>query len=104
MRNLRRTLLLGSLTMALSSAACSSRPVHVEPPPPPPVEKITSVQTEVPGPKTLPPLVGRMQQHRIVDKETLLDVARNAGLGFNEVKGANPGVDEWIPPAGSDVT
>jgi L,D-transpeptidase ErfK/SrfK len=44
-----------------------------------------------------------MQHHRIEDKETLLDVARNAGLGFNEVKEANRSVDEWIPPAGLEV-
>lgn len=44
-----------------------------------------------------------MQRHRIQEKETLLDVARNAGLGFNEVKDANREVDEWIPPAGIEV-
>lgn len=44
-----------------------------------------------------------MQRHRIKPKETLLDVARDAGLGFNEVQDANRGVDEWIPPAGLEV-
>jgi L,D-transpeptidase ErfK/SrfK len=44
-----------------------------------------------------------MQRHRIQPKETLLDVARDAGLGFNGVRDANPGVDEWIPPAGLEV-
>ncbi len=69
----------------------------------PRLEKITSVQTVVPRDRQLPGVVGRMQRHRIVAKETLLDVARDAGLGFNEVQDANRGVDEWIPPAGLDV-
>jgi L,D-transpeptidase ErfK/SrfK len=44
-----------------------------------------------------------MQQHRIEPKETLLDVARDAGLGFNAVQDANRGTDEWIPPQGLEV-
>jgi L,D-transpeptidase ErfK/SrfK len=48
-------------------------------------------------------VVGRVQQYRIAPKDTLLDVARNAGLGFQEIKDANRDVDEWIPPAGRDV-
>jgi len=90
--------------MALSLAACAAR--HTQPPPAPPLqplEKITTVQTRVPSRGQLPDVVGRMQRHRIVAKETLLDVARDAGLGFNEVQEANRGVDEWIPPAGLEV-
>jgi L,D-transpeptidase ErfK/SrfK len=70
---------------------------------PVPVEKITMVQTHVPRRGQLPGVVGRMQSHRIKTKETLLDVARDAGLGFNEVKDANRSVDEWIPPVGLEV-
>ena len=36
-------------------------------------------------------------------KETLLDVARDAGLGFHELQDANRSVDEWIPPPGQEV-
>jgi L,D-transpeptidase ErfK/SrfK len=57
----------------------------------------------VPQDGHLPGLVGRMQRHTIQAKETLLDVARDAGLGFNEVHDANHGVDEWIPPPGLEV-
>lgn len=57
----------------------------------------------VPQNGNLPGLVGHMQRHRIAAKETLLDVARNAGLGFNEVQDANRGVDEWVPPPGLEV-
>lgn len=44
-----------------------------------------------------------MQYRQIEDKETLLDVARDAGLGFNGIKEANRSTDEWIPPAGLKV-
>ncbi|MFN8642473.1 MAG: L,D-transpeptidase family protein [Candidatus Binatia bacterium] len=30
-------------------------------------------------------------------------MARRAGIGFNEVKDANPDVDVWIPPPGTEV-
>jgi L,D-transpeptidase ErfK/SrfK len=69
----------------------------------PPVEKITELPVRVPRPGDLSPVVGRVQRYRIVPKDTLLDVARNAGLGFQEVKNANRDVDEWIPPAGLEV-
>jgi L,D-transpeptidase ErfK/SrfK len=86
-------------------AACAAR--HGAPPPAGapllPLEKITTVRTVVPARGHLPGLVGHMQRHRIQTKETLLDVARDAGLGFNEVHDANRGVDEWIPPAGLEV-
>lgn len=82
-------------------SACSMR--STVPPPPPPLEKITTVPVQLPRDGELPPVVGYMQQYRIVPKDTLLDVARTAGLGFNEVKDANREVDEWIPPAGKDV-
>src|SRR5688572_7223156 len=44
-----------------------------------------------------------MQYHRVKEGETLLDVARYAGLGFHEVRDANPAIDEWIPPPGAEV-
>ena len=69
----------------------------------PQLEKISTVRTQIPRQGQLPRVVGRIQHHRIEDKETLLDVARDAGLGFNEVKEANRSVDDWIPPAGLEV-
>ena len=87
---------------AVALAACApERPL--EPPPPPPLEKITAARVQVPRRGELPPLVGQKQSHRIVPKETLLDVARDAGLGFNELQDANRSVDEWIPPPGQEV-
>jgi L,D-transpeptidase ErfK/SrfK len=67
------------------------------------LEKITVVQAPIPRAGELPTIVGHLQSHRIQQKETLLDVARDAGLGFHALKDANPDVDEWIPPAGAEV-
>src|SRR5262245_25588540 len=88
-----------------SLAGCAARQPSPPLPLPPsaPAAKITVLRMQVPKRGQLPELLGRMQRHSIQPKETLLDVARDAGLGFNEVKDANPNVDEWIPPAGLEV-
>jgi L,D-transpeptidase ErfK/SrfK len=91
---------LGALAFLTASSACSTRK---DPVPPPPLERITALPVQLPRSGELPPVVGHEQRYRIVAKDTLLDVARNAGLGFQEVKDANREVDEWIPPPGLDV-
>ena len=45
-------------------------------------------------------VVGRFRNHTVESKETLLDIARNFGLGFNEVVLLYPDMDYWIPPPG----
>jgi L,D-transpeptidase ErfK/SrfK len=48
-------------------------------------------------------VVGEMRTARTDEKDTLLDVARRHGLGYEEIRNANPGVDAWLPGAGTDV-
>jgi len=48
-------------------------------------------------------LVGQMTVHRVAEKETLLDIARNYGLGYLEIVSANPGLDPWVPGTGTSV-
>jgi L,D-transpeptidase ErfK/SrfK len=36
-------------------------------------------------------------------KDTLLDLARRYGLGYEEITNANPGIDPWLPGAGTAV-
>jgi L,D-transpeptidase ErfK/SrfK len=36
-------------------------------------------------------------------QDTLLDLARRHGLGYEEITNANPGVDPWLPGAGTVV-
>ncbi|WP_328985673.1 L,D-transpeptidase family protein [Thiorhodovibrio winogradskyi] len=36
-------------------------------------------------------------------RQTLLDIGRHYGLGFDEMEAANPDVDMWVPKDGADV-
>ena len=36
-------------------------------------------------------------------EDTLLDIARRYGVGYEEIMSANPGVDPWLPGAGTEV-
>lgn len=58
----------------------------------------TSPQTALAGTTRL---VGHLGVHFVTSGETLLDIARDNGLGILEVMAANPGVDPWIPKEGS---
>ncbi|MDE2343566.1 MAG: L,D-transpeptidase family protein [Betaproteobacteria bacterium] len=48
-------------------------------------------------------LVGRAQEVVAAPQDTLLDIARRYDLGFNEITAANPGLDPWLPGAGTRV-
>jgi L,D-transpeptidase ErfK/SrfK len=48
-------------------------------------------------------VVGCMQHHTIAPKETILDIARSFGLGFNEIQLLYPGMDPWIPDPGRRI-
>ena len=55
----------------------------------------------------LPPpdvdLIGEVQVVDARQEDTLLDIARRYGLGYEEIIQANPGVDRWLPGAGTPV-
>ena len=55
----------------------------------------------------LPPqgsdVVGRVQVTSARYEDTLLDIARRYDLGYEEIIAANPGVDPWLPGAGTRV-
>jgi len=44
-----------------------------------------------------------MQVHTVGEGETLLDIARLYGLGFNEMQLLHPRTDPWIPEPGGDL-
>lgn len=48
--------------------------------------------------------IGRLRTYRTVADDTLVDIALRNGLGFVELKAANPDVDVWLPPVGTEVT
>ncbi len=66
-------------------------------------KKVVKVKTVVPRRGELPGLIGAVQTARVVKGETLLDVAREADLGYQQVQDANSTLDEWLPTPGADV-
>ena len=56
----------------------------------------------------LPPpdvdLIGSVQSVRTRHEDTLLDIGRRHGVGYEEMVRANPGVDPWLPGDGTQVT
>lgn len=48
----------------------------------------------------LAPIIGKPHYHTVAHKETLLDIARNYDLGFNELTDLYPEYDPWLPPEG----
>lgn len=48
-------------------------------------------------------VVGSLQIVHIEDGHTFSDLAREYGLGYDELVSANPGIDPWIPAAGTPV-
>lgn len=55
----------------------------------------------------LPPagedVIGAISIVEVRDGETLIDIAREHGLGYNEIVAANPALDPWVPPVGAEV-
>lgn len=55
----------------------------------------------------LPPpgdsVIGELQWVAARHEDTLLDIARRFDLGYDEIRLANPGVDPWLPGAGTRV-
>jgi L,D-transpeptidase ErfK/SrfK len=56
-----------------------------------------------PLPPTGSDVIGEMGTATTSRHDTLLDVARANGLGYEEITNANPGVDAWLPGAGTTV-
>jgi L,D-transpeptidase ErfK/SrfK len=51
----------------------------------------------------LPSVIGVPRIHVVKKGETLLDVARDYNLGFNEICDLYPYIDPWIPPEGMEL-
>ena len=46
-------------------------------------------------------VIGQVQVVFASETDTLSELAREYGLGYDEIVDANPGVDPWIPGAGT---
>lgn len=99
-----RRIAAGGLFTLIALAGCSARkPPPTPRPTPPPLAKLTHFEVEVPKTKALPPVVGQLQSYRVRRGDTLLDIARDAGLGYQALQDANPAVDQWVPAPDAEV-
>jgi len=48
-------------------------------------------------------VIGGIRYYTAKYEDTLLDIARDNDLGYNEIISANPGLDPWIPGEGAKV-
>jgi L,D-transpeptidase ErfK/SrfK len=48
-------------------------------------------------------VVGRIRKHKVRPDESLIEIARKFGLGYNEIVEANPGLDAFVPGTGRKV-
>lgn len=48
-------------------------------------------------------VIGGISIVEVREGETLIDIAREHGLGYNEIVAANPALDPWVPPVGAEV-
>lgn len=71
--------------------------------------EISHAQTDYPyapaakDPSKKTTVIGRMQVHTVKTGETLLDIARNYGLGISEMQAFHPGKDPWLLEEGSEL-
>lgn len=48
-------------------------------------------------------VIGEVQKVVAAHEDTLLDIGRRYGVGYEEIVAANPGVNAWVPGAGTEV-
>ncbi len=48
-------------------------------------------------------VIGEVQTATARHEDTLLDIGRRYGVGYEEIVAANPGVDPWLPGEGAEV-
>ncbi len=102
------------LLLAVLGAGCAQappRPEPKEPPPPPaavagpppcPIVQVAACDT--PGECTGVEVIGDVCYRTVLPGDSLIEMARQYDLGFNEIEAANPGQDAFVPKAGSTVT
>jgi L,D-transpeptidase ErfK/SrfK len=48
-------------------------------------------------------VIGEVQTVVAAHEDTLLDIGRRYGVGYEEIVAANPGINAWVPGAGTEV-
>ncbi len=86
----------------VQAASLPSTPSQTFIPITPPSVATSTAQTLVPD--SIPLLIGEQQTATTQYEDTLVHLARRYNVGFVEIRAANPGVDPWIPGAGTKIT
>ena len=97
--------------LAALVAACAQAPVVTEAPPapeppPPPAPTCRPIQTlecGTPGDCKGIEVFGAACFRIVLPGESLIEMAREYDLGFNELEAANPGLDAFVPTVGAGV-
>src|SRR5512137_1876301 len=99
-------LLLGAL--GAGCAMAPPLPEPKEPAPPvavsPPCPIVQSAACETPSACKAVEVIGTSCQRVVLPGDSLIEMARQYDLGFNEIEAANPGQDAFVPTVGAMVT
>jgi len=63
--------------------------------------RFTSIGEDLGSGRTV---VGCIRYHTVSSSETLLDIARQYGLGFSDIQILHPEIDPWIPKVGTQLS
>src|SRR5690606_4146927 len=86
--------------LLLAGCAQAGRAPVAEPPPPWAALERADVYEGVSGETEV---LGRPQKVVARHEDTFSDIARRFNLGYDEMRAANPGVDPWLPGAGTEI-
>jgi L,D-transpeptidase ErfK/SrfK len=100
------------LLLAALWAGCAHAPPPPEPekePAPvaavaPPCPIVQAAACETPGECKAVEVIGTTCQRVVLPGDSLIEMARQYDLGFNEIEAANPGQDAFVPTVGAMVT
>ncbi|WP_374565646.1 L,D-transpeptidase family protein [Nitrosomonas sp.] len=102
---LRDSLVCGFCAGVLLLSGCQTFNPHPSPPPAPRVQSLPMpvASHEFSFDATRDDVVGAVQIVTADPEDTLSDIARRFNVGYEEIVSANPGVDPWLPKAGTRV-
>lgn len=102
---LRDSLVCGFCAGVLLLSGCQTFNPHPSPPPAPRVQSLPMpvASHEFSFDATRDDVVGAVQIVTADQEDTLSDIARRFNVGYEEIVSANPGVDPWLPKAGTRV-
>ena len=101
------------LLLALGAACAEAPPVPVAvapsppppaPPPPAPCPIVQAAACDTPGECREVEVFGAVCHRTVQAGDSLIEMARQYDLGFNEIEAANPGLDAFVPRTGVVVT